>query len=81
MTLRDELEPFASNGREASAITERWFGSIIKTLLRDPRVNLTLFELELRLADDHVLIERQLFRLLIDRVHLDHVDFIDGIEP
>lgn len=79
MTLRDELEAFASNGREASAIAERWLGNIIETLQRDPRVNLTRSELELRLADDHALIEQRLFHLLVDRVHLDDVDVVDGV--
>jgi hypothetical protein len=79
MSLRHELEAFTSNGHEASALTERWLAHIIGTLLRDPRINLTRFELELRLADDHALIERQLFSLLDDRVHLDHVDVVDGV--
>jgi hypothetical protein len=81
MTLRDELEPFASNGCEASAVAERWLDHIIGMLLRDPRINLTRFELELLLADDHALIERQLFHLLVDRVHLDHADIVDGETP
>jgi hypothetical protein len=81
MNLRDELEAFASNGREASALAERWVARIINTLQRDPRVNLTRFELELLLADEHALIERQLFHLLVDRVHLDYADIVDGVEP
>jgi hypothetical protein len=80
MSLRDELEPFASDGHEAFALADRWLGRVISTLLRDPRIKLTRFELELLLADDHETIERQLFGLLVDRVHLDHVDVVDGVE-
>jgi hypothetical protein len=79
MTLRDELEPFASTGCEASYLAERWLAGIIKTLRREPRIKLTRFELELLLADDRALIERHLFNLLVDRVHLDHADVVDGV--
>jgi hypothetical protein len=51
------------------------------TLQRDPRIKLTRFELEFLLADDPALIEQQLFSLLVDRVHLDHADVVDGAEP
>jgi hypothetical protein len=34
MNLRDELEPFASNGREASTLTERWVARIQRTAAR-----------------------------------------------
>jgi hypothetical protein len=80
MTLRDELEPFASSGREASTLADRWLSGVIRTLQRDPRIELTRFELELLLADDRVVIEQQLFSLLVDRVHLDHADTVDGVE-
>jgi hypothetical protein len=80
MTLRDELWPFASNGREASALTDGWVTRIINTLQRDPRIDLNRFELELLLADHHSQIERQLFHLLVDRVHLDDIDTVDGVE-
>jgi hypothetical protein len=33
------------------------------------------------LADDPALIEQQLFSLLVDRVHLDHANVVDGAEP
>jgi hypothetical protein len=81
MTLRDELEPFASSGREAFTLADRWLSCVIRTLQRDPRIELTRFELELLLADDRVVIEQQLFSLLVDRVHLDRADVVDGVEP
>lgn len=70
MTLRDGLEPFASSGREAFTLADRWLAGIIRTLQRDPRIGLTRFELELLFADDRGVIEQQLFSLLVDRVSL-----------
>lgn len=81
MNLRSELEPFASGGHEAYRLVDRWIAGIVKTLQRDTRIKLNRFELELLLADDRALIERQLFLLLVDRVHLDHVDIVDGVGP
>ena len=78
MTLHDELEAFANNGYEASKIVDRWIADIITTLLRDTA--LTRFELELLLADSHALIERELFQLLIHRVHMDDIDTVVGTE-
>jgi hypothetical protein len=79
MSLRDELEPFASSGREAFTLADRWLAGIIRTLQRDPRIDLTRFEFELLLADDRGAIQQQLFSLLVDRVHLDHVDVVEGV--
>ena len=78
MTLRGELEPFASTGREAFALADLWMTRVIRTLQRDPRIDLTRFDLELLLANDLALIGEQLFYLLVDRVHLDHADIVDG---
>jgi hypothetical protein len=80
MNLRDEPEAFASTGREASELADNWLSNIITTLKRDPRIKMNRFELELLLADEHGLIEQQLFHLLVDRVHLDHADIVDGVE-
>jgi hypothetical protein len=79
-TLRGELEAFASNGGEAFAQTDPWIDDIIKTLSRDPRIKLNRFELDLLLEDHRIEIREQLFRLLVDRVHLDHADVVDGVE-
>jgi hypothetical protein len=82
MTLRHELEPFASDGREASHIVEELFDAIVVALRRDPRfTGIPLREFELLFADVHTDAERRLFNELRDRVHLDHVDIVDGIEP
>jgi hypothetical protein len=81
VTLRDELESFACDGREAFTIADRWLGSIIKTLQRDTHINLKRIELELLLEENHAEIRQQLFRLLVDRVHLDQVDVVDGEAP
>jgi hypothetical protein len=80
-TLRDELEAFASNGSEAFALTDRWIDAIIATLQRDPRIKLNRFELDLLLEDNRIAIREQLYRLVVNRVHLDHVDVVDGVEP
>jgi hypothetical protein len=82
MTLRDELEPFASNGREASHLVEELFESIVVALRRDPRfAGIPLRDFELLLADVHADAERRLFNRLRDHVHLDAVDIVDGEAP
>jgi hypothetical protein len=83
MTLRHELEVFASNGGEAGHIVEELFDAIFVALRRDPRfAGIPLREFELLLADVHADAERRLFDKLPDRVHLDDVDvFDDGVEP
>jgi hypothetical protein len=82
MTLRDELEAFASSGREAAHIVEELFDAIVVALRRDRRfAGIPLREFELLLADVYAEAERRLFNELRDRVHLDHVDVVDGIEP
>jgi hypothetical protein len=82
MTLRDELEPFAADGREAFRILEIIFDSIVAALRRDQRfTNIPLREFELLFADARTDAERRLFVELRDRVHLDDVDVIDGIDP
>jgi hypothetical protein len=80
MTLRDELFHYASNGVEAYPIAKAWFIGIIRALQHDPRIkNICTFELELLLADQKTLVENELFSLIHDRVHLDHVDVVDGV--
>ena len=79
MTLRDELEPFASSGREAFRIAENLLDSIVAVLRRDRRfANISLREFELLFADPRADMERHLFDQLRDRVHLDDVDVVDG---
>ena len=79
MTLRHELEPFASNGREAFGIVESLFAEIVAALRRDQRfTDVRLQELELLFADARADAERRLFNELRDRVHLDDVDVVDG---
>jgi hypothetical protein len=82
MSLRDELEAFASNGREASHIVEEFFDAIVVALRRDRRfAGIPLRDFELLLADAHADAERRLFNELRDRVHLDDVDLVDGEGP
>jgi hypothetical protein len=79
MTLRYELEPFASTGREAFRIVETLFDGIVAALRRDQRfADISLGELELLLADKRIEAERDLFAKLRDRVHLDDVDYVNG---
>lgn len=80
MTLRHELEPYASSGREASHIVEKLFYAVVVALRRDPRfAGIPLREFQLLLADVHADAERRLFDELRDRVHLDDVDVVDGV--
>jgi hypothetical protein len=52
MTMRDELEPFASNGREAFKIIDSLFAGIVAALRRDQRfADLRLQDLELLFAE------------------------------
>jgi hypothetical protein len=79
MTLRHQLEPFASSGRKAFRITASMFDAIIIALLRDQRLaGITATDLDLLLADIRNDAERCLFDELVDRVHLDDVDVVDG---
>jgi hypothetical protein len=83
MNLRAELEPFASNGREAARIVEDFIDSVgvVVALRRDRRfTNIPLSEFELLLADVRVDAERCLFNELRGTVHLDHVDYVAGDE-
>lgn len=82
MTLRRELEPFASTGREASRIIEEIFDAVVVALRRDPQfAGIPLNEFELLFADIHADAERRLFNELRDTVHLDCVDTVDGVGP
>lgn len=82
MTLRDELEAFASNGREAAHLVEEILDAAVVALRRDPRfAGIPLRDFELLLADVHADAERRLFNKLRDRVHLDCVDIVDGVAP
>jgi hypothetical protein len=79
MTLRNELEPFASTGREAAHIAEEWFDAIVVALRRDPRfAGIPLREFDLLFADVHADVERRLLSQLRDRVHLDDIDYVNG---
>jgi hypothetical protein len=80
MTLRSELEPFATSGREAFSLVDDLFTDIVVALRRDCRfTDICLSELELLLADARANTERRLFEKLRDRVHLDDVDYVgDG---
>jgi hypothetical protein len=81
MTLRCELEPFASDGREAAHFVEELFDAIVVALRRDPRfAGIPLREFELLLADIRADAERRLFDQLNGRVHHDDVDTVDGVE-
>ena len=77
MTLRDELEPFASTGREAARIVDTFFDAAVASLRRDHRfTKICLREFDLLLADARRDAERQLFNELRDKVHLDDVDVV-----
>ena len=81
MTLRYELEPFASTGCEAARIIDELFNNIITALRRDQRfAEIRLQELELIFADPRADAEQRLFDELRDRVQLDDVDTVDGVE-
>jgi hypothetical protein len=82
MTLRDELEAYAADGREACKITDEIFDGIVTALRRDRRfAAMPLQELELVLADARVDSERRLFNELRGCVHLDDVGaLIDGAD-
>lgn len=82
MTLRDELQPFASSGRGASRIVEELFDAIVVALRRDRRfAGIPLREFDLLFADVHADAERRLFGELVGRVHLDDVDIVEGAGP
>ena len=82
MTLRAELEPFANSGHEAFRIVENLFAGIVAALRRDQRfAQIQHFELELLFADARAEAERRLFNELKNRVHVDAVDLVDGVEP
>ena len=81
MSLRDELEPFANSGREASRIVEELFDAVVVALRRDQRfTGIPLRDFDLMFADAYGAAERRLFNELRDRVHLDDVDVVDEVE-
>ena len=81
MTLRYELEPFVSTGREAALILDELFNNIIAALRRDRRfAEIRLQELELIIADPRSDAEQRLFDELRDRVQLGDVDTVGGAE-
>ena len=74
-----DLEPFASDGREAVRIVEELFDAVVVALRRDPRfAGILLREFDQIFADVRADAEQRLFDQLIDRVHLD--DVADGDE-
>jgi hypothetical protein len=79
MTLRYDLEPYASDGREAGHLTQELFDAIVVTLRRDRRfAGIPLHEFELLFADVYADVERRLFNEFRDRVHLDDIDYVAG---
>jgi hypothetical protein len=65
----------AADGRRAYKIVGALFAEIIATLRRDPRLHeLSVFDLELLLADARANAERQLVYELRDRIHIDHIE-------
>jgi hypothetical protein len=81
-SLRQELQPFASSGREASRLVEEICDGIVVALRRDPRfAGISLREYDLILADVRKVFERRLFNELANRIHLDFLDHIDGVGP
>jgi hypothetical protein len=75
MTLRGELEAFASSGREAFQIIERLFNDIFAALRRDRRfADIRQQEFDLLLADARADAEQRLFDELCGRVRLDEVE-------
>jgi hypothetical protein len=71
----DLLQARASSGRNAFRIAETVFTRIIVVLRRDPRfAGLSLFELELLLADEYREAEKTLFMQMRDRIHLDDAE-------
>jgi hypothetical protein len=75
MTLRAELEAYASDGREAFVFLDGLFDGVIARLRRDYRFShIRRQELESLLADIRADAEQQLFHLLVDRVRLDDID-------
>jgi hypothetical protein len=75
MTVRYELEPFASTGREAARIVDELLHDIVAALRRDRRLaEIRLRKLELIFADPRADAEQPL------GVHPDDVDTFDGVE-
>jgi hypothetical protein len=71
----DLLESRASSGRSAFEYVKTLFTQIITTLRRDPRfAEMTLFELELLLANQPSEAEKILFSEMRDRVRLDDAE-------
>jgi hypothetical protein len=74
LNLRDRLTTYASDGRTAYKIVGALFDNIISRLRRDPRFRaVSVFDLELLLADARVNAERQVMHELKDRIHLDDI--------
>jgi hypothetical protein len=75
MSLREKITSYAADGRRAYKIVGALFAEIIATLRRDPRLHeLSVFDLELLLADARANAERQLVYELRDRIHIDHIE-------
>jgi hypothetical protein len=74
LNLRDRLTTYASDGRTAYKSVGALFDNIISRLRRDPRFRaVSVFDLELLLADARVNAERQVMHELKDRIHLDDI--------
>lgn len=81
MTLRHQLEAYASDGCEAFAFLDDLFDAVIGGLRRDQRFShIRRQELELLLADIRANAARWLFNKLRNRVCLDDIDAADGVE-
>jgi hypothetical protein len=81
-SLRDELEAYAADGREACEITDKIFDGIVAALRRNPRfATMRLQDLELLFADTRADAERRLFNELCGCIRLDDVGaVIDEVE-
>jgi hypothetical protein len=76
--IRDLLAARADNGRPAHACVQALFAKIIATLRRDPRfADISVFTLELVLADAEAEAERLIHDAMCNRIHLDDAIVVD----
>jgi hypothetical protein len=75
--LRDELAAWTSDGREAYALVDDLWTSILAALRRDPRfAGMTILEFELLTARVRAGAEEQLFAALHKQLHLEDAEFV-----
>jgi hypothetical protein len=76
------LKPSPPAAAKPLTSLKRLLDAAVVALRRDQRfAGIPLREFELLLADVSKEFERRLFNQLVDRVHLDHVDVVDGVAP